>query len=433
MDKFYLLIAGLLVLSVACNLGSQVTNIPTETPLPVSTPTRSPTLTETPMPIATATPIPHVMIPVNPTGSWKSEVTDPDTSRYAAERRSPGGDYPASNLFERPFNADPMDRYFPELDLIRARLFYDETWVYVVIWLANPDQPVPLAGTYAVEIDLDVDGRGDFLIAAASPLPEWTTDNVRVWEDRNNDVGGATPIRNDAPASGDGYETLLFDAGLGEDHDLAWARLTPGDANSLQIAFKTTLLSGDYKFTWGVWAVGSLFDPGRYDFNDWMTLAEAGSPISTSNQYPLKALYEIDNTCRWGVGFNPTGNEPGVCPVAKPTPTPTSPPSRQGTIGGGVYYNGWNGTLSYMPGVSVPAPGITVTLRSGSCSSPGPVLATTTSSLSGTYYFNVGPGTYCVSFTAPSGSIHTSPQTVNLSAGAMATVDFYYYYYLGLR
>ncbi|MCX7608824.1 MAG: carboxypeptidase-like regulatory domain-containing protein [Anaerolineales bacterium] len=428
MKKIVLYLFGMFLLMIACNFQREITITIEESP--TATATISPT--ETPAPTATSTPIPHVMIPSDLPASWKSDITDPDTSQYADERRSPGGDYPTVNLFERPFNTDPMDRYYPELDIIRTRLFYDETWVYVVIWLANPGTEVPLSGTYAVEVDLDVDGRGDFLVAASLPSEEWSTDNVRVWEDRNNDVGSVTPIRSDAPVTGDGYETLLFDSGLGDDHDLAWARLTPNEINSLQIAFKTTLLQGDFKFTWGAWAVGNLFDPARYDFNDWITLADAGSPISTNNQYPLKALFEMDNTCRWVVGFNPTGNEPGICPVAKPTATQPPVGSSAGIISGTVYYNGYNTGLSYIPGTSTPQSGIWVLLRAGNCSSPGALLKLAITNAAGQYSFAVNPGTYCVSFSSPS-SLHTPPQTVTIPSGGSATVDFFYYYYFGLR
>jgi hypothetical protein len=34
--------------------------------------------------------------------------------------------------------------------------------------------------------------------------------------------------------------------------------------------------------------------------------------------YPIKAVHEIDNSCRMAVGFQPTGLEPGLCEVFIP-------------------------------------------------------------------------------------------------------------------
>ena len=50
-------------------------------------------------------------------------------------------------------------------------------------------------------------------------------------------------------------------------------------------------------------------------------------PRSTAlAQYPLKQLAELDNTCRWSVGFTPDGTEPGLCHIAQPEPDPEPDP-----------------------------------------------------------------------------------------------------------
>ncbi len=409
---------------VACGLqGQTATDLPADTPGVVA-------VEDTPgvvLPTDTVRPtVAHVSLPGELPGGWLSEITDRDTSSVAAEHRALGGENFSVNLFERPFNTNTMDKYFPDLDITRARLFEDSQWVYVAIRLSGLGEGGTLGGNYGVEVDLDVDGRGDLLVFAATPGAQWSTDGVRVWADVNNDVGSDYPIYSDAPVSGDGYETLSFDAGYGSDPDLAWARLAPDDQNSVQIAFKLSLLNNDNKFTWGAWADRSILNPAWYDYNDHFTAAEAGSPLTESADYPVKALYELDNTCRWGVGFTPTGSEPGVCPVPA-TLTPTLP----GTISGTVYYNGVNSDLSYHP-FSTPVPDIPVTLRSGGCGSPGSILATTNTNGSGNYSFTVDAGTYCVSADTPS-SNQTGPQTVTVSNGGSATVNFFYYTYLGMR
>jgi len=387
-----------------------------------------PESTETP----TVTPIVHTQMPGEPPAGALSEITDRDTSAVASQRRAIGGENFSLNLYERPFNANTMDTYFPDLDIICTRLLRDSQWVYVNIKLVGPNPSGGLLGDYGVEIDLNVDGRGEVLLLAAKPGTTWSTDGVRVWQDINHDVGAAHPIQSDGPVNGDGYEMLIFDQGSGSDPDVAWARISPSDPNSVQFAFKRTLINDDEKYTWGAWAMHeSALNPVWFDYNDHFTAAEAGSPLSELTQfYPIKAFAEVDNTCRWAVGFTPTGSEPGVCPVP-PTPTPELP----GTISG-VVFNDWtNGDLVLDP-ASGRIAGATVRARIGGCGSPGGVETTATTNGSGVYMLSVSAGTYCVDVSPdPVGySYKTDPQTVTVSnGGSVNNINFGYSYYLGMR
>lgn len=372
----------------------------------------------------------HLTLPGEPPGGWLSEITDRDTSLVAVEKRALGGENFSVNLFERPFNADTMDKYFPDLDITRARLSYDTQWVFVTIRLSGLGDGGTLGGNYGVEVDLDVDGRGDFLVFAAAPGVSWSAEGVRVWVDVNNDVGSSQPIYGNAPLTGDGYETLSFESGYGTDPDLAWARLDPGDPSSVQIAFKTGLLNADYKFTWGAWADRSLLNPAWYDYNDHFTLAQAGSPLTESADYPVKALYELDNTCRWVVGFTPSGSELGICPVPA-TPTPMLP----GSIGGGVYYDvNMNNIFDAPP--DFPISGATIRIRSGNCGSPGAVVGTGLTEASGLFdAISVPAGTYCVDVSPdpdiPGGWTGKSPAvTVTVTNGGSVYAYFWYWYLL---
>jgi hypothetical protein len=253
---------------------------------------------------------------------------------------------------------------------------------------------------------------------------------VRAWLDNNHDVGGANPLLSDAPAHGDGYETLAFDQGHGSDPDVAWARVSPADPATVQVAFKKSLISNDGMFTWGGWVDKGVFNPAWYDYNDYFTHADAGSPLSELTQYyPLKALFEVDNTCRWSVGFTPTGSEPGVCPVP-PTPTPIIP----GSISGIVFVE-VNGDLVLDAG-STRIPGANVRVRSGSCGAAGGVVTNGTTNGSGYYIVTVNPGTYCVDASPdPVGfSSKTPPQTVVVPNGAaVGPINLGYSQYLGMR
>jgi len=415
----WLAVAALLAALLACNAFQSVaptTEVSGQNDLPTTAPVQ-PGSAEIP----TRTPIVHVLTPGEPPAGGLSEITDRDSSAYAAEHRTNGGENFTANLYERPFNANTMDMYFPDLDITRARLLRDSQWVYVNITLVGQNPAGGLLGNYGVELDLNVDGRGDVLLMAANPGAAWSTDGVRVWRDNNQDVGAAQPIQSDAPVNGDGYETLVFDQGIGSDPDAAWARISPSDPNSVQVAFKNALINDDSYFTWGAWAMNeSMLNPAWFDYNDHFTADEAGSPLTEATQYyPIKALAEVDNTCRWAVGFTPTGSEPGICPVPV-TPTPV----HMGDISG-VLYRDWN-----LNGTRDPADGGlaggTVQVQSGSCS--GPVLATTVSNGSGGYSFGgLNAGTYCVSVPVepPGGwNWRTGPVTLALSQGGSANADF---------
>jgi len=310
----------LLAATAACSMSTQAA--PTS-PAPQNNPT------STGMPISNATstfvPVTHLVTPGNPPAAFESQIQHINSSALAAQHRAAGGENYAFNLFERPFDQS-MNTYFPELDITHAGVNRDATWFYVTITLVGQSAQGGLPGDYGLELDVNRDGRGDYLIMAAAPKASWSTDGVRVWQDKDQDVGGIHPIQSDPPPqTGDGYETVLFDQGQGTDSDLAWARISPHDPKSVQIAFKRSLFNSSNPFLWGAWAMDpSMLHPAWFDYNDHFTQAQAGSPLVEQKQYyPLKALYEVVNTCRWAVGFTPTGNEPDICPVpATPTPPP---------------------------------------------------------------------------------------------------------------
>jgi hypothetical protein len=337
------MLAVLLVSMAGCNL-------PTGAALAGSTPTGASAPATVPATVAAATAtvaaatdtatatiqptVTHLVKPAEPPASFESQIYDMDSSAFAAQHRVEGGDNFVADLFERPFDQS-MNTYFPDLDIKQTYLSRDATWTYVTISLVGQSAQGGLPGDYGLEIDVNRDGRGEFLIMAAAPGASWSTDGVQVWQDKNGDVGGATPIQSDPPPqTGDSYETVLFNAGQGADPDLAWARVSPTNPASVQIAFKRSLFNDANPYMWGAWAMdASMLHPDWFDYNDHFTLTQAGSPLQGSADYPLKALYEVDNTCRWAVGFTPTGNEPGICPVIQPTatPIPTFTPTRTPT------------------------------------------------------------------------------------------------------
>ena len=258
----------------------------------------------------------HSAVPQNPPSAGGKKWGDQSTISSINKARALGGDRFALGRFERPYNANKMDVYFPQLDIDRVVLYpEDPTWVYTVVTMVGRDANNAFTGQYAIQLDLDRDVRGDILVLVDQPASaEWTTQGVHVYADTNKDVGGVNPIRADtAGAAGNGFETVLFDQGSGKDADLAWVRLDPGNPASFQIAFKQSLLAGSKAYTADVWA-GTHLDPALFDYNDHFTHEQAGAAdTEIVNFYPIKGLSEMDNTCRQAVGFNPKGTELGIC------------------------------------------------------------------------------------------------------------------------
>lgn len=253
-------------------------------------------------------------IPVGLPAERADQAGDVDSSPNAYKKVVSGGDEFVNGLYERPFNANTMDKYFPYLDIVETQGFKDDTWGYATITLANNDANGGLPGQYAIELDLNKDGRGDWLIRASNlEGTEWTTQGVQAWKDPDGDIGSSIPMVADTkPHGGDGYETLVFDQGKGDLVDGAWARINPDDPKTVEIAFKLSMVGNASSYAMGAWA-GTNIDPALFDYNDHMTHIQAGSPNPGDMIYPIKQMAEIDNTCRLAIGFTPSTNIPGLC------------------------------------------------------------------------------------------------------------------------
>lgn len=276
--------------------------------------------------VDTSTPT-HLMRPNELPTTQSGSAGDQDSSSTASENRASSGDRFTFSRYERPFNANSMDVYYPYLDIQGALLYEDETWLYGVLAMKNDESSQSMSGKYGFEIDLNVDGDGDYLILANQPSSkDWVTTGVEVWFDENDDVGGVVPTTTDEnPIDGNGYETLNFGNGQGNDPDLAFARISPDDPYTIQIAVKRALLQGDDSFLVGMWAGNQDLDPASFEMNDNLTHEQAGSSLVEFEYfYPIKELSEIDNTCRMAIGFQPIGNEPGLCelPASEPSGCP---------------------------------------------------------------------------------------------------------------
>ncbi|NPV77115.1 MAG: hypothetical protein HPY59_12175 [Anaerolineae bacterium] len=295
-----------------------------DTPPPVLPPSASsqPAVTETAtnIPILTVTVV-HTLTPMQPP-AVKSEILDMDSKPYAESKYTTGGDSYKTIFLERPF--DSSMNYRADIDLIKAELSVDDQYYYVTIYLAGKEKvSQSLKAFYAVEIDNDYDGRGDYLIWTAPPASgDWSSTGVEVYTDTNNDVGGVRALFSDAPSSGDGFDAKIFPAEGGADPDMAFSRLAPNQSSAIQIAFKPQLMDKSKSFMWGVIADDGLKSPTKFDYNDQFSEADAGSPLQNNANYPLKKLFNVDNTCRMSYGRLYLSTDPGACGVKTPTPPP---------------------------------------------------------------------------------------------------------------
>lgn len=284
---------------------------------PSSTSTPAPTETNTPTPIPTVV---HQVTPRSPATSPRSFILDTSSLAYEGQGYTVGDSFTVNHL-ERPFTAEDMV-YRGYLDIVKANLYRVPPFSVVTLFLEK-ELPEQEDLSYAVELDLDKDGRGDLMvIAQLPPDTAWTAEGVRVLRDADGDVGGDQPLQAEAPSPNwNGYEQEIYNSGRGEDPDLAWIRRSPESSQQIQIAYKEEL-QGSQGFLFGVWADQGVQDPAAFDYNDHWSLEEAGSPLENNPAYPLQALALVDSTCRAWAGFVPTGTEPGICESYQPTDTP---------------------------------------------------------------------------------------------------------------
>ena len=292
--------------NIASGAGQEEVEESLVTPTATLRPTLQPSLTPTLKPA-----VAHLEFPGGIKERVESFLTDHNSSDTASEGVTYGDNY-RNNVLERPFTSEVMV-YQGGIDIIRVNLKVGPTWTYAIIYLA---ENLPTSGTmkYGLELDLDENGRGDYLIQTSLPTSlEWNVENVQVYEDRDGDVGGSIPMKNDPPNDSlNGYESLVFDSGEGDDPDLAWVRRNPDELNSLQIVYKTELI-GYTGYMWSAWADDGYQALDLRDYNDHFSEESAGSPYPGSPNYPIKRVYSFDSTCRSYFGFTPKGSEPGLC------------------------------------------------------------------------------------------------------------------------
>ena len=314
---------------------------------PVVQPTPVPR--HTPRPGATATPRANTGgqggqggqgVPTSGGPTIASEIWDFPTGAHARPQGgvyyAAGGDVYDFNLYERPFPEQSQNAFYPDLDIRYARLVRSGDWFFAALRLHGlPQGGTAPGGDYGVELDVDLDGRGEYLVWAKGPVPNtWTPQGIQVLRDAHPDVEGPRACTSDAPFRGDGYDQVRYTAepatGLAW---LMWGWDREGGKTypAVYLAFHRSLLDGhDDKMLWQAWADGGLRQPAQMTYHDRYTRPEAGSPYRGDPDFPIRAIARVDNTCRAAFGFQPTGLEPCLCEASTTVqlcPIPETPPA----------------------------------------------------------------------------------------------------------
>ncbi len=262
-----------------------------------------------PEPTVEATAVQAQVMPNDPPKPERT-LEDVGSSHFASEHKVTSGENYLNNLFERPFTSQEMI-YQPDLDITTVDQAQDDAFYYFTIRLYGMNmQGGGLKGVYGIEFDRTLTGRGDLLVQVLDPAYEWSVQGVTIYGDRNRDVGGPRPIQADTDFNGSGYDMTIEQDG----EKTAFARIDPKDGNAVQLAVSKALLGNPEGFAWGAWADNGLKDVTKFDYNDTMGPTAAGSPIK-DKYYPVKDIYNLDNTCRLLVGTSEETLIPGLCKI----------------------------------------------------------------------------------------------------------------------
>ncbi len=316
MLKKLLPVLVLILLLQAC--GSAPAEAPATEAAATAAPSTEAALTD--VPAATSETIVHKTIPTEGTTA-RSSAHDNEMSASFENKNVTDADNFLINRLERPFTSNDMN-YVPDVDIVDFSITSDDAFFYIRISLSALDSATnTLTGHYGVELDRDRDGRAEIFLEARPPYTaEFNADNVIVYVDLDGDIGGKTASRPDENFTGNGFDAILFDLSQSvhpQDPDLAWVRFVDDKLPSIEIAYKKWLFKGgNESFMWSVWASRSPIDPTIFNLHDSMTEEQAGSANKDSALYPIKALAEIDNTCRVPLGFQASGTEPLGCATA---------------------------------------------------------------------------------------------------------------------
>lgn len=237
---------------------------------------------------------------------------------------------PTVQTFQNVGGKYAAEEYFGFLDIVQAKVGYDNRYLYVSIDMFSRDKStkdgvdteVGMLERYGFRMGTQADGRNSRLFAADQPETNGTAfSRLKTfgYYDTNGDVGGRGLVnggptglsvtKTDNPleeAGMNGYETQIISDGRFGNADVLFSRLNPSDDTIVELALDyvaiglnaNTIASSLY---FEVEAIkGGAKDPQNYLWNDKYTKLEAGSPnagvggLSEFGTQGLGNIYELD-------------------------------------------------------------------------------------------------------------------------------------------
>src|SRR5689334_23074166 len=120
MKRFFTLLLFLTLILEACGGGSDATQPPATPPA-----TLEAVIPDTGV-SSTSEAIKHTVIPGDLPAEKVNHAGDQDSSTLADKHRATGGDRFTFGHFERPFNSNTMDVYYPNIDIEDFTLYVDD-------------------------------------------------------------------------------------------------------------------------------------------------------------------------------------------------------------------------------------------------------------------------------------------------------------------
>ncbi len=258
----------------------------------VAEPTPAPPTAE---PATEPEPIKHILTPGDPAFMENQLIPECDTYVVYKPGQALAARYSChvwkNNLIEIPF--DPTGSiFFPYLDITSAISGYKDAWIYFQVDVYENLPGTEETVNLAIELDIDLDGKGDYLVLLNAPgnmAADWSVEGLQVWQDANKDLGSGS--------NGDGYEQMLFDSGRGDDPDLAWSRKGEGKGAVYQFAVKDALLGGSKAFAWSGWIYGGSLDPAAFALPDTFKDGELSGMDNTCVKIFGTAKMNLPNLC----------------------------------------------------------------------------------------------------------------------------------------
>ncbi|MCW5935089.1 MAG: PEP-CTERM sorting domain-containing protein [Fimbriimonadia bacterium] len=282
--------------------------------------------------------------------TFHDAVTGTNSYNHSGQRYwyvTPGADKYQNDVYERPTVQNYANRgghystheYFEYLDITRASVGFDSQFLYVSISMFGRNKstsdgtnsPVGLVERYGFRFGADPNGRNSRLLVvdqpelASSPNTVFSRLKTFGYRDTNGDVGGrgvvnggATGLnvtKSDNPLEESGMtgynQGFISDGRLSNNTTVLWARIAPGDVNTVEMALDYVALGLNVNDLMATQYLefeaikGGPKDPANYLWNDKYTKSEAGSPnpgmggLSEFGTQGLGNIYELD-TLRGG-------------------------------------------------------------------------------------------------------------------------------------